>query len=187
MKTSIIFIIILFAITHKLNGQNRIIQGRVLSEDLEPLYKVRIQSIDTTLFGETDLDGRFKIEIPQKTQTLFLSWVGLERTNIKLKNYCDTLEIIMLYAGTYDFMSPKKIDRHRLERFKKLPELHLKAYDKGLFSKETICYSNEFEPHKPRFDEIQRQTIKKEVQIKQIFEKVNIGDPLTGARMWLSL
>ena len=100
----------------------------------------------------------------------------MERINIKLKNDCDTLEIIMLYAGTYDFMSPKKIDRQRLESFNKLPELHLKAYDKGLFSKKAICYSNEFEPHKPRFDEIQRENRRKEAEIKQVFEKVNIGD-----------
>ncbi len=77
----------------------------------------------------------------------------------------------MLYAATYDFMSPKKIDRNRLEQFNKLPELHLKAHDKGLFSKEVICFSNEFEPHKPRFDEIKRQMIKREADSNKFLRK----------------
>ncbi|MEO6453754.1 MAG: carboxypeptidase-like regulatory domain-containing protein [Ginsengibacter sp.] len=178
MKLTFIFIATLLLLATTLCGQTRFIQGRVISQDLEPLPDVHIKNKDTILFGKTDINGRFKIEIPQQTQTLVLSWVGLERTNIKLKNDCDTLEIIMLYAATYDFMSPKKIDRQRLKQFKRLPELHFQAYDKGLFSKDTICYSNEFEPDKPYFDEIKRQMIKKETELKQIFEKVNIGDTI---------
>jgi hypothetical protein len=177
MKLTVIFFIatlLLFDTT--LCGQTRTLQGRVISQDLEPLPDVHIQNKDTILFGKTDINGRFKIGIPQQTQTLILSWVGMERANINLKNDCDTLEIIMLYAGTYDFMSSKKIDMERLKQFNKLHELHLQAYNKGLFSKETICYSNEFEPDKPRFDEIKQQMIKKEAELKQIFEKVNIGD-----------
>jgi CarboxypepD_reg-like domain len=178
VKLTVIFIAILLLFDTSLCGQTRTIQGRIISQDLEPLPDVHIQNKDTILFGKTDINGRFKIKIPQQTQTLFLNWVGFERTNIKLKTDCDTLEIIMLYAGTYDFMSPKKIDRQRLKQFNKLPELHLQAYDKGLFSKETICYSNEFEPDKPYFDEIKRQMIKKEAELKQIFEKVSIGDTI---------
>ena len=84
----------------------------------------------------------------------------------------------MLYAGTYDFMSPKKIDRHRLKQFNKLQALHLQAYDKELFSKKTTCYSIEFEPDKPFFDEVKRKMVKKEAELKQIFEKVNVGDTI---------
>ena len=178
VKLTVIFIATLLLFDTSLCGQTRTILGRVISQDLEPLPDVHIQNKDTILFGKTDINGRFKIEIPQQTQTLFLSWVGLERTNIKLKTDCDTLEIIMLYAANYDFMSPKKIDRQRLKQFNKLPELHLQAYDRGLFSKKAICYSNEFEPDKPYFDDVKRQIVKKEAELKQIFEKVNIGDTI---------
>jgi hypothetical protein len=178
VKITVIFIATLLLIDTSVCGQTRTIQGRVISEDLEPLYSVHIKNKDTVLYGETDINGRFKIEIQQNTEVLFLSWVGLERANIKLKNDCDTLEIIMLYAATYDFMSPKKIDRLRLERFNKLPVLYLQAYDKGLFSKKAICYSNVFEPDKPIFDSIKRQMIKKEAELKKVFEKVNIGDTI---------
>ncbi len=178
VKLTVIFIATLLLFDTILCGQTRTIRGRVISQDLEPLPDVHIQNKDTILFGRTDLNGRFKIEVPQQIQILFFTWVGFERTKIKLQKKCDTLEIIMLYAGTYDFMSPKKIDRQRLKQFNKLPELHLQAYNKGLFSKEITCYSNEFEPDKLYFDEVKRQMIKKEAELKQIFEKVNIGDTI---------
>jgi len=108
VKLTVIFIATLLLFDTTLCGQTRLIQGRVISQDLEPLPDVHIQNKDTVLFGKTDINGRFKIEIPQQTQTLILSWIGFERTNIELKSDCDTLEIIMLYAGTYDFMSPKR-------------------------------------------------------------------------------
>ncbi len=178
VKLIFIFIAILFLFDTTLCGQTRFIQGRVISQDLEPLADVHIQNKDTILLSKTDINGRFKIEIPKQTQTLILSWVGLERAIIKLKSDCDSLEIIMQYAGTYDFMSSKKIDKQRLKQFNKLPDLHLLAYNKGLFSNETICYSSEFEPVKPYFDEVKRQMIKKDAELKQIFEKVNIGDTI---------
>lgn len=139
---------------------------------------VNIKNNDNNLFGKTDLNGRFKIEVPQQTQSLFLTWVGFERAIIELKRECDTLEIIMLPAFTYDFMSPKKIDRLRLKQFKKLRELRLQAHDKGLFSKKTTCFSNKFEPNKPYFDEIKRQMKIKEAELKQVFKEVNIGDTI---------
>jgi CarboxypepD_reg-like domain len=178
VKLTFIFITTLLLFDTNLCGQTRTIHGRVISQDLEPLPYVHIQNKDTILFGKTDLNGRFKIDVPQQTQSLFLTWVGFERKNIKLNSDCDTLEIIMLNASTYDFMSPKKIDRLRLKQFKKLPELHLQAYDKGLFSKETTCFSNEFEPDKPYFDEVKRRMIIKEAELKQVFKKVNKGDTI---------
>lgn len=178
VKLTVIFVATLLLFDTNLCGQTRTIHGRVISQDLEPLFDVHIQNKDTILFGKTDLYGRFKIEVPQQPQTLILSWVGLERKSIRINTDCDILEIIMLYAGTYDFMSPERIDRERLKQFNKLPELHLQAYDKGLFSKKTICYSNEFEPDKPYFDQIKRQMLEKEAELKQIFEKVNVGDTI---------
>lgn len=178
MKLISIFIIALFFLVTSLHAQTRTILGRVVSEGLEPLLYVLIQGNDTTLFGKTDSSGRFKIEIPRQTQTLRLNDIGFEETVIKLKNDCDTLEIVMLYAWTHDFESPKQIDRHRLKQFNKLPELHSRAYEKGLFSKQAICYSNEFKPDRPYFDEVKRQMEKKEAELKQIFEKVNVGDTI---------
>lgn len=178
MKFKTILTTIFLLSNLSLIGQPRTIQGRVISEDLEPLPGVRILGRDTILLGETDLYGRFKMNIPPNIETLSLSWVGMEWTSIKLKPNCDTLEIITFYDAIYHFRSSKKVDRLRSRQFKKLPKLHLQAYNQGLFDKKAICYSRDFEPYKPRLDEIGREMRKKEIAIKQFFKKVIVGDTI---------
>lgn len=176
MKLSIVLIIGLLAFNNNLVGQSRLLQGRVISKHLETLPGVRIQNGDTTIFGETDLDGRFKIKLPPKTQTIVLRGVGLEQTTITLNDSCDTVEVVMILAGTYDFMSSNKIDRLRLKEFKQLPELYRQAYNKGLFTKSTVCYSRQFEPKKPILDSIRKEMIKQQKQNKTIFDSLKVGD-----------
>ena len=48
--------------------------------------------------------------------------------------------------ATYDFISLKKVDKLRMKRFKKLPEFHLTAYKKGIFTTEQACYEQPFMP-----------------------------------------
>ena len=176
MKLSIVLIIALFAFNNNLVGQSRLLQGRVISNHLETLPGVRLQNSDTTIFGETDLEGRFKIQLPQETQTIVLRGVGLEPTTIKLNDSCHAVEVVMLLAGTYDFMSSNKIDRLRLKEFKQLPELYIQAYNKGLFTKNTVCYSRQFEPKKPILDSTRKEMIKQQKQNKTTFDSLKVGD-----------
>ena len=152
MRIAIILISILLILNLNLNGQIRDIQGLIISEDFEELPNVRIQNIDTLLLGETDLNGHFKIEIPQKTDKLLLSFIGMEWTTIELTEDCDKIEIIMMYDAIYDFMSLRKVDRLRLKRFNKLPELHKIAYKKGIFLTEIQSYKQDFVTIKPRLN-----------------------------------
>jgi len=154
MRIAIILILIFFSYNHKLNGQTKNIRGRVISEYMETLPMVRIQSIDTVLIGDTDINGQFAITIPQKIDKLLLSWIGMEWITIQLSPDCNNLEIIMMYDAYYDFMSSKKIDRLRKKRFEKLPELHQLAFNKGLFKTDKACFKQDFVPLKPRLDEI---------------------------------
>lgn len=150
MKITTILTSILLVLNLSLSGQTRMIQGRIIAEDFEELPKVRILNADSLLFGETDLNGFFKITVPQKTDKLILSFIGMEETTIKLKPDCDTVEVVMMYDGTYDFMTFRKIDRLRFKRFKKLSELRKIAHEKGLFLNEYQCYEQDFIPIKPR-------------------------------------
>jgi hypothetical protein len=52
-----------------------------------------------------------------------------------------------MLSSTYDFMTLKKVDRLRMKRFNKLPELHKEAFEKGIFKTENACYTQEFIPH----------------------------------------
>jgi hypothetical protein len=161
MRTITILISILIFFNYNLNGQIKTIQGIVISEDLESLPMVRIQSLDTVVIGETDINGHFVITIPQKTDKLLLSFVGMEWTIIQMPIDCDSLEIIMMYDAHYDFMTSNKIDRLRKRRFEKLPELRQLAFRQGLFKRETSCFKQEFVPYKPQLEEIKKRKEKK--------------------------
>jgi hypothetical protein len=158
-------------------GQTRTITGKVVDEDFQTLPEVRIQNADTVSLGTTDKNGYFKIELPVGIRELVLTWIGMEPTLIKVPASCDKIEVIMMYAGSYDFMSSRKIDRLRRKTFDKLLELHSRAVNKGIFI-DSPCYIREFDPYKPRLDEIGKENIVIRKQIKETYKKLEIGDTI---------
>ncbi|POY37968.1 hypothetical protein C3K47_05440 [Solitalea longa] len=182
MRVSIYFIIVFFfSTTLSLKGQSRTIIGRVISENLGPLPRLEIKNSDTVLLGKTDIDGRFKINIPQEIDRLLFGYIGMEWTEIKLRKDCDTIEVVMLYRGTYDFMSFKKIDKIRKKSFDELPGLHSDAVKEGLFATNTICYERVFKadkPSKPVLDSISKVYKSKSKQIKGTFNRLALGDTI---------
>ena len=181
MRITTILILIILFIDLGLNGQTRTITGRVVTEDLEALPGVNIKNTEKLLLAETDLEGRFKISIQQETDKLIFSWVGMEPTEIKLHNKCNTVEVVMMYAGTYDFMTLKKVDRLRKKRFDNLPNLHSEAVKKGLFQNNSICYERVFEeynPPKPIRDSINKEYKLKRKRIKDTFKGLALGDTI---------
>jgi hypothetical protein len=181
MKITTILIIAVHFLSLNLNGQNRNISGRVITEDLEPLPMLDIKNSDTLLLGKTDMDGRFKISIPQETDRLLFSYVGMEWTEIKLRKDCDTIEVVMMYDVIYDFITLKKVDRLRKKRFDNLPNLHSDAVKNGLFENNNICYERVFEeynPPKPVLDSINEEYKLKRKQIKDTFKGLALGDTI---------
>jgi hypothetical protein len=178
MRITTILILIILFIDLGLNGQTRNITGRVVSEDLEALPDVNIQNSEKLLLAKTDLEGRFKINIQKETDKLTFSWLGMELTEIKLQDKCDTIEVVMMYAGTYDFISSNKIDRLRKKRFDGLANLHSNAVKKRLFATNNICYSRQFKPDKPILDSIGRVMNQERKQIKQTFKEFALGDTI---------
>ncbi|MFZ5942159.1 MAG: hypothetical protein ACOYXB_16450 [Bacteroidota bacterium] len=180
MKITIIILTVLLS-SLNLNGQTRIIYGRVISEDIEPLPGLVIENSDNVLLGKTDMDGYFKISIPQETDRLVFCYVGMERTEIKLEKDCDTVEVVMMYAGTYDFITLKKVDRLRKRRFDNLPNLHSDAVKNGLFENNNVCYERvfkEYNPPKPVRDSINKENKLKRKQIKDTFIGLALGDTI---------
>ena len=125
-------------------SQNKTIKGRVISDQLESIPGAIIAINDTLVVGKTDVDGFFQIDIPITVNKIFFKYVGLEPTNIELVDKCDTVEVIMILSGTYDFMTLDKVDKLRWKRFKKLTILHKEAFEKGMFKTEEACYKQEF-------------------------------------------
>lgn len=176
MKINNIIKIVLLFLGFFVNGQNRSVYGKVISEDLEPLAGVQIRNSDNELIGETDFDGQFKILISQKNDSLLFRYTGMEFANIKLMDDCEKVEVIMMHDVIYDFMKPNKSDRLRKKRYDKLDELYLLAIDKKLFQNNNICYDRVFKAHKPELDRIGKELKELERINKKDFKNLKIGD-----------
>lgn len=124
--------------------------GRILSDRLEGVPKADICAQDTTVIGTTDMDGYFKIAVSVNTDTLLFRAVGMGWATVNLSGDCSNLEVILLYASTYDFMSVRRVNRQEFRRFKHLPHLHQQAYEKGLFKSRAPCAAPIFTKWVPR-------------------------------------
>lgn len=145
MKKLIIIFIVLGVSTSSLYSQNKTIKGRVIDNHfLNTLSYVTIMINDTVKVGRTDLNGFFQIDIPASTKKILFGSVGIEPATIKLADTCNEVEVVMMLSGTYDFKTPKQVDKLRMKEFKKLPALHKQAFEKGLFKTDTACYTQEF-------------------------------------------
>lgn len=144
MKQLLIPFIVLIVSANSLYSQNKIIKGKVISDDFENVPLASIIINDTIEVGKTELNGFFQINIPISQKKILFKFIGLETTPIELTDTCDKLEVVMLSRATYDFVTPKRVDRLRMKRFKKLPELHKEAFEKGLFKTQKACYTQEF-------------------------------------------
>ncbi|RTL57616.1 MAG: hypothetical protein EKK37_16430 [Sphingobacteriales bacterium] len=147
MKKLLILLFLFNVSTGSLYSQNKTISGRVIAEDLETVPLASIMINDTVQVGRTDLNGFFQIEIPVSVNKLLFLFAGMEPTTIELADTCDEVEVIMMFSRIYDFKTLKKVDRLRMKRFKKLPELHKEAFTKGIFKTDKACYTQEFIPY----------------------------------------
>jgi hypothetical protein len=142
----ILIAFIVFSASYNVYCQNKTVTGRVISEDLETLPQISIIIKDTIEIGRTDVNGFFRIDIPVSEKRILFGFSGLEETTIELVDKCDKVEIVMMYIHTYDFITLKRAERKRKRRYKKLPDIHKQAFDKGVFETESVCYNREFKP-----------------------------------------
>lgn len=144
MQKLLISCIVLCVSTNILYAQNKIIKGRVVDDNLEILPYVSIVINDTIKVSRTDLNGFFQIDIPVSTKKISFEALGLEPAAVRLVDKCDEVEVVMMLSGTYDFITLKKVDKLRMKTFRKLPQLHKEAFEKGIFKTDRACYTQEF-------------------------------------------
>lgn len=122
------------------SGQTRTVTGKVIGEYEDvPMPGVTIQNLDTVNVGTTDLEGKFKLDIPTGTTGLMFIFLGAERTSVTFPPDCDYLEIIIMTDVIYDYVTAATINRRRQKRFKKIKERHLEAFEKGIFTTKEPC------------------------------------------------
>lgn len=147
MKKLLIVCVVLFSSIGSLYSQNKSIKGRVIAQNLDILPYTQILIKDTVEVGKTDLNGFFQIEIPFSVKKIKFTFIGVEVASIELKNYCKEVEVVMVLSCTCDFMTLKKVDRFRNKSYKRLPEIHKDAFEKGIFKTQRACYYQEFIPY----------------------------------------
>lgn len=143
MKKLLIIFIVLSVSSFSLYSQNKSIKGRVIDDNLETLPQVSIMMNDTVEVGRTDIDGFFQIDIPVSEKKIVFMFLGLEPAIIELDK-CDEVEVVMMLSSTYDFITPRRVERKRKKRYKKLPEIHEQAFEKGIFKSSVPCASYVF-------------------------------------------
>ena len=175
MRFKTTFFILLFFYFFSAFGQ-RTLSGRTIDQFLETVIGITIFDKDSTEIGQSDLNGYFEIKLPKETDKLTFAGVGYEWATITFPKECENLEIVLFMASSYDFMSPRKVDRLRKKEFDKLPELHSQAFQKGLFTTEKPCVSRNFEPNFPELDKIRRQHKLTKKKINAKFKELKTGD-----------
>ena len=145
-KLLMLFIVIGISIC-SLYSQTKTIKGRVISDYFDILSGVSIMINDTVEVGRTDLNGFFQIDIPISVKKILFGSVGLDPTTIELVDKCDKIEVVIMLSSTYDFITLKHAERKREKRYKKLPEIHKQAFEKGIFETDNACYIRKFESY----------------------------------------
>ncbi|WAC12522.1 carboxypeptidase-like regulatory domain-containing protein [Dyadobacter pollutisoli] len=126
----------------------RIVTGKVIDEfELMAIPGAKIMSRDNQELATTGLNGEFKTEIPAGTDSLLIGSVGMEWASIRVSANCDRLEIIMMYDGTFDFMTLRLVDKRRYKRFKSLDRKHERAFKIGVFTSASPCISYAFQKY----------------------------------------
>jgi len=175
LRFKITFFISFFLCVFSAFGQ-RTLSGRIVDQFMETAIGITIFDKDTTKIGQSDLNGYFQIKLSKETDKLIFAGVGYEWAIITIPKECKNSEIILFLASTYDFTSPRKVDRLRKKEFDKIPELHSQAFQKGFFKTEKPCVLRKFEPNFPDLDEIRREDKLRKKRIKTKFKELKIGD-----------
>jgi hypothetical protein len=145
MKMAIIVLSALFVCSGTY-AQSQTVSGLLLDRDLFPIADIHIYINDSVEVGRTDAKGIFEIALPDGVDSIIFRGVGFEPLIVMLTPSCSRIEAIMVLAGSYDFMSPAKVDRQRRRYFKKVNELYPVAVQKGLFASACPCYKAVFPP-----------------------------------------
>ena len=144
------------------NAQSRKVNGLVLNEEIYPLWGASIYIDDWVKVGETDSNGKYEVTVPVRVDSIIFLGVGYEPLLVRLAPGCGQVEVIMIPAATYDFMSPAKVDRQRRRYFNKISKLYSVAVQKGLFAAAPPCSKAIFQPDAPRKKEMHRQWLRKQ-------------------------
>lgn len=156
-------------------GQH-LIHGRILDPYLTPIPGIGIYTRDTVPLANTDMEGYF--ELKDAPKDLLVAGIGYQWTKISINQPCEALELILPEEGNYDYRSHRRVDRIRLRAFNRIHQIHLQAYQLGLFKTPLPCYTRQFESWKPELDEIRKWMKDVRKNLKATYKALVPGDTI---------
>lgn len=99
----------------------------------------------THLYATPEAEPRGILLIKEKK--ILFRYVGLDPATVELVEKCNRIEVVMMLSGARESITLRRAERNRKKRYEKLPEIHKRAFEKGLFETEHACYNREFEPY----------------------------------------
>lgn len=121
-------------------GQERIITGKVIGQDLTEFPGVVIMSSDLRVIDTTDFNGGFEFKYSKDIKKIKLLFPMTQKEEIELSVSCNHIEIILLEEWIYDFVTLKSAKRKKKrDRKRTLPKLYAEAYEKGIFDNKKNC------------------------------------------------
>jgi TonB-linked SusC/RagA family outer membrane protein len=87
-KLFLLIVLFVFAGVTTLLAQTKVITGTVTSavEGEGPIPGVTVQVLGTTIGTNTDLSGKYSLEVPQNATTLVFSYIGMKRQEVQISN-----------------------------------------------------------------------------------------------------
>lgn len=147
MKKFLIALIVFNFSTCFVYSQSKTIEGRVITNNFETVPGAIITVNDTVKVGTTNLNGFFQIDIPESNEKILIRYVGLDPANIEIEDKCKKIEVVMMLSGARESITLKRAEKNRKKRYDKLPKLHKRAFEKGIFETEEPCYNRKYEPY----------------------------------------
>ncbi|TVR16793.1 MAG: SusC/RagA family TonB-linked outer membrane protein [Balneolaceae bacterium] len=93
----IMCVLLLFAANFTLQAQERTITGTVtFAEDDSPLPGANVVVMDTQIGTVTDVDGNYSLTIPEDTEQLQFSYVGMQTQLVAVPQDTDVLDVAMV-------------------------------------------------------------------------------------------
>ena len=132
--------ILLFLTFQIFFGQERIITGKVIGQDLIEFPAVVIMTTEKEAIDTTDFNGNFEFKYSTNIKRIKLIFPMTQEEEIEITENCNRIEVILLDEWIYDYVSLKRAERKKQrDRKRILPELYIKAYENGIFINKNSC------------------------------------------------
>jgi iron complex outermembrane receptor protein len=138
VNKELIINIIAFLLVGNIYAQNRILSGKIVDENFEPIPFVSIKTIQNENNFVADKLGNFEIEIAESEKEIEVNYVGLLTEKVNIENKC-YLNIIMLRNYIIEFETIQEEAKFYKKLRRKTERKYKQAIKNGILKKEENC------------------------------------------------